>query len=263
MSRQVRRSAIWNTTACAAAETVGSGSSQWVTPDSPTQRIGDRPVSHLVQVEHRVPMLSIDNTYSIDELRDSAPHREASGGRIGRVGGRVEGGWRGGGHRLRTWSVGARADSRQWARRRRHHAQYPDDLRRALAVEWPESASGLEVRGEVYMTNSDLVVLNENQRAKGEAAVCQHAECDRGQRADAGSSHLCSAASCGSSVTAWATAKESGPDALRIPSRDRRIRPAADAAGPEIRDIRRSAGPLRSRWSSICTNWISRSMGWS
>jgi DNA ligase (NAD+) len=38
-------------------------------PDSPTQRIGDAPVDHLVQVRHRVPMLSIDNTYSRDELR--------------------------------------------------------------------------------------------------------------------------------------------------------------------------------------------------
>ena len=40
-----------------------------VTPDSPTQRIGDQPVDELPQVEHRVPMLSIENTYSLDELR--------------------------------------------------------------------------------------------------------------------------------------------------------------------------------------------------
>ncbi len=37
--------------------------------DSPTQRVGDQPVSHLTSVPHRVPMLSIDNTYSADELR--------------------------------------------------------------------------------------------------------------------------------------------------------------------------------------------------
>ncbi len=30
-----------------------------IVPDSPTQRIGDQPVSELSQVEHRVPMLSI------------------------------------------------------------------------------------------------------------------------------------------------------------------------------------------------------------
>src|SRR5690348_5279303 len=40
-----------------------------ITPDSPTQRIGDRPISNLEPVVHRVPMLSIDNTYSIDELK--------------------------------------------------------------------------------------------------------------------------------------------------------------------------------------------------
>src|SRR3972149_7052506 len=40
-----------------------------VTPDSPTQRVGDQPVEGLEQVEHRVPMLSIENTYSIDELK--------------------------------------------------------------------------------------------------------------------------------------------------------------------------------------------------
>ena len=40
-----------------------------VTADSPTQRIGDQPVEGLRQVAHRVPMLSIDNTYSIEELK--------------------------------------------------------------------------------------------------------------------------------------------------------------------------------------------------
>ena len=40
-----------------------------ITPDSPTQRVGDQPVEGLEQVEHRVAMLSIDNTYSIEELK--------------------------------------------------------------------------------------------------------------------------------------------------------------------------------------------------
>ena len=41
-----------------------------ITPDSPTQRVGEQPVEHLEQVEHRVPMLSIENTYNIAELRE-------------------------------------------------------------------------------------------------------------------------------------------------------------------------------------------------
>ncbi|MGH7138566.1 MAG: DNA ligase LigA-related protein, partial [Pirellulales bacterium] len=43
-----------------------------VTPDSPTQRVGEQPVAGLSQVEHRVPMLSIENTYSLPEVREFA-----------------------------------------------------------------------------------------------------------------------------------------------------------------------------------------------
>ena len=42
---------------------------EFMAADSPTQRIGDRPVPQLSQAQHRSPMLSIDNTYGIDDLR--------------------------------------------------------------------------------------------------------------------------------------------------------------------------------------------------
>src|SRR6185295_14511100 len=35
-----------------------------VTTDSPTQRVGGAPLEGFMQVRHRVPMLSIDNTYN-------------------------------------------------------------------------------------------------------------------------------------------------------------------------------------------------------
>jgi DNA ligase (NAD+) len=41
-----------------------------VTPDSPTQRVGGRPLEGFEQVTHAVPMLSIDNTYNEAELRE-------------------------------------------------------------------------------------------------------------------------------------------------------------------------------------------------
>ncbi|TET47415.1 NAD-dependent DNA ligase LigA [candidate division TA06 bacterium] len=41
-----------------------------ITPDSPTQRVGGQPTEGFPPVEHKVPMLSLDNTYSHDELRD-------------------------------------------------------------------------------------------------------------------------------------------------------------------------------------------------
>lgn len=40
-----------------------------VTPDSPTQRVGGRPAKGFAEVVHRRPMLSLDNSYNIDELR--------------------------------------------------------------------------------------------------------------------------------------------------------------------------------------------------
>jgi DNA ligase (NAD+) len=40
-----------------------------VTPDSPTRRLGDRPIEGFEQVRHSELMLSIDNTYSIEEVR--------------------------------------------------------------------------------------------------------------------------------------------------------------------------------------------------
>jgi len=41
---------------------------QLVTPDSPTQRVGGKPLQAFDQIQHRVPMLSLDNTYSEDEV---------------------------------------------------------------------------------------------------------------------------------------------------------------------------------------------------
>jgi len=40
-----------------------------IIPDSPTQRVGGRPAEGFSEVVHRRPMLSLDNSYNIDELR--------------------------------------------------------------------------------------------------------------------------------------------------------------------------------------------------
>jgi DNA ligase (NAD+) len=38
--------------------------------DSPTQRVGGQPLKAFAQIAHRVPMLSLDNTYSEEEVKD-------------------------------------------------------------------------------------------------------------------------------------------------------------------------------------------------
>jgi len=45
---------------------------EWVTPDSPTQRVGGKPREGFVKVQHSSPMLSLDNAYNEQELRDWA-----------------------------------------------------------------------------------------------------------------------------------------------------------------------------------------------
>src|SRR5437763_16573324 len=39
------------------------------TPDSPTQRVGGRPAEKFEQYVHRRPMLSLENSYNIEDLR--------------------------------------------------------------------------------------------------------------------------------------------------------------------------------------------------
>jgi DNA ligase (NAD+) len=142
-----------------------------VTPDSPTQRVGGEPVSELPSVEHRVPMLSIENTYSVEELRQY-------GARIDKLlgGEPVE------------WVVELKIDGVavsityengqlvQGATRGdgRTGDDVTHNIRTVLGV--PLRLSGrdvpdlLEVRGEVYITNSDLVVINEARQKNHQPA---------------------------------------------------------------------------------------------
>lgn len=139
-----------------------------VTPDSPTQRIGDQPVPELQQVEHRVPMLSIENSYSADEVRQFAARAQKS------LGGEPV-----------AWVVELKIDGVAvslvyedglLARAlTRGNGRIGDDITHNVRTigDVPLRLVGtaparLEVRGEVYMTNADLVKLNETQTARGE-----------------------------------------------------------------------------------------------
>lgn len=43
---------------------------EWISPASPTQRVSETPTKGFSQVEHKVPMLSLANTYSKEEIED-------------------------------------------------------------------------------------------------------------------------------------------------------------------------------------------------
>jgi DNA ligase (NAD+) len=76
-------------------ESLEAANPEFASVDSPTRRVGDAPVPHLEQVAHAVPMLSIDNTYSRDELRAYfRSHRKVARWRTNRLGDGIQDRWR-------------------------------------------------------------------------------------------------------------------------------------------------------------------------
>jgi DNA ligase (NAD+) len=141
-----------------------------LTPDSPTQRVGGAPLASFETVTHSVPMLSIENTYNYAEVREwDARIRKAlnSGESVRYVvelkvdgvavslryerGRFVQGATRGDGVRGDNVTANLRT------------------VRDIPLVLGDSPPSLLEVRGEVYMTNSELVRLNELRLAREEA----------------------------------------------------------------------------------------------
>jgi DNA ligase (NAD+) len=51
-------------------ETLETENPDMVRPDSPTHRVGGTVTKDFPTIRHRVPMLSLSNTYSEDELRE-------------------------------------------------------------------------------------------------------------------------------------------------------------------------------------------------
>lgn len=51
-------------------ETLEKRFPELITYESPTQRVGEQPMEGFVSVEHRLPMLSLDNCYNVEELKE-------------------------------------------------------------------------------------------------------------------------------------------------------------------------------------------------
>ena len=130
-----------------------------IPPDSPTQRVGGEPVGELPRVKHRVPMLSIGNTYNIGELQEFGNRVKKS------LGGDTE--WF---VELKIDGVAAsliyedgilvrvltRGDGNE-GDDVTHNVRTMRDV--PLRLDTQTTPKTLEVRGEVYMLNSDLTEL--------------------------------------------------------------------------------------------------------
>jgi DNA ligase (NAD+) len=137
--------------------------------ESPTQRVGGEPLGSFATVTHAVPMLSIDNTYSYDEVREWDVRVRKGLKPDEAVKYVVE-------LKVDGVAVSLRYEERKLVQgSTRGDGERGDDITanlktvREIPLVLQKGAPPLlEVRGEVYMTNSELVRLNELRKAAGE-----------------------------------------------------------------------------------------------
>jgi DNA ligase (NAD+) len=142
-----------------------------VTPDSPTQRVSERPLEGFKTVRHAVPMLSMDNTYNAEELR-AFDERVAKGL----------------GSKDYDYVVELKIDGVASSLRyekgllvtgaTRGDGRVGDDITAnvrtikaiplVLVAEKVKAPDVLEVRGEVYMPTKSFVALNKQREKEGE-----------------------------------------------------------------------------------------------
>ena len=138
-----------------------------VTPDSPTQTVGAPPSAAFAPVRHRVPMLSLDNVFSFEELAAWGKRTEKGVGQVGAY--------------VCELKIDGTAVSLQYERGRlvcaatRGNGTVGDDITPnvrtianvpdRLSVEDPPGL--LEVRGEIFYPTKAFERLNEQMAAEG------------------------------------------------------------------------------------------------
>ena len=142
---------------------------EFVTPDSPTRRVGGEPLDEFATVAHAVPMLSIENTYNFDEIRewDARVRKGLNPGEMVRYAVELK---------VDGVAVSLRYEEGRFVLgATRGDGYHGDDVSANLrTVRGVPKVLGdhppeiLEIRGEVYMTDAELIRLNELRSAAEE-----------------------------------------------------------------------------------------------
>lgn len=137
---------------------------QWVTPDSPTQRVGDDLSSDLKKVSHEVPMLSMRDVFSRDELASYVENVQAQLARpvdfVCEL--KIDG-----------LSVAIRYEKGKYQlAATRGDGRIGEDITKNVATistlpKTLQEDMTLEVRGEVYMSKETFARVNKNQEKEG------------------------------------------------------------------------------------------------
>ena len=137
---------------------------EWVQPDSPTQRVGGSAVSQFPKVEHPVPLMSLQDVFSIEELSDFLEKIiEQHPGAAFSVEPKIDG-----------LSVALEYENGIFVRgATRGDGMVGEDVTeniktiRSVPMQLSGAPERLIVRGEVFMPKKRFEALNERQEAEG------------------------------------------------------------------------------------------------
>ena len=137
-----------------------------ITPDSPTQRVGGKPLESFTQVVHKVPLESLQDVFDYDELRQFDQRvKGVVPNAVYDVEPKVDG-----------LSVALEYENGLFVRgATRGDGQVGEDVTenlrtvKSIPLRIPDAPSQLIVRGEVYMPKKVFHALNEERERRGEA----------------------------------------------------------------------------------------------
>ncbi len=143
---------------------------EWVTADSPTQRVGATPLSAFAEVAHEIPMLSLDNAFSEQDMLDFERRIKERLGSDAAIEYACEPKLDGIAvsllYRQGSLERGAtRGDGRRGEDITQNLRTIPSVPLKLMGSGWPEL---LEVRGEVYMPKQGFSELNRKAAAVDE-----------------------------------------------------------------------------------------------
>ena len=166
-----------------------------VTPDSPTQRVGGKPREGFGKAAHSSPMLSLDNTYNMDDLR-SWEHR------VHELSGRTEIDYVCE-LKLDGMSLALRYEDGKLVRGiTRGDGTTGEDVTlnvrtvRSIPLSIPKEKlkkaklpADFEVRGEMLMPKASFRKMNQEREQKGLGDLCQSPQCHGRHGAPTGAQH--------------------------------------------------------------------------
>jgi DNA ligase (NAD+) len=140
-----------------------------ITPDSPTQRVGGRPVEAFATIEHLAPMLSLDNAYDEEELREFDDRVRRGLGTIEPIAYVAE-------LKIDGLSIALTYEDGRLVRgATRGNGTRGEDVTqnvrtvRAIPLKLKDGPAGrIEIRGEVYLSKTAFARINKEQEEAGE-----------------------------------------------------------------------------------------------